>query len=128
MDPGVVERVRTCVAKVVAIAPAVITPRSRLTEDLGYDSLDLVELMFVLEQEFSIRLEQDDMSLSAQLGLPEAELHRNEVLTPRALELLRERYPEDRELLRDGIPRKDLAALVTVGAIASVVGRKMAGG
>ncbi len=128
MEPDVVERVRTCVAKVVAVAPEAVTPHSRLTQDLGYDSLDLVELMFVLEQEFSIRLDQDDMSLSAQLGLPEAEIHRYEILTPRALELLRERYPADRELLRDGIPRKDLTALVTVDAIAGAVGRKMAGG
>ncbi len=126
MERQVLDRVRACVAKVVAFAPEAIAPQSRLTLDLGYDSLDLVELMFVLEQEFSIRLEQEDMSLSAQLGLPESELHRNEILTPKALELLRERYPGAGELLKDGIARKDLVALVTVEGIAATVERKLA--
>jgi acyl carrier protein len=125
MDPAVVERVKACVARVVAVAPEAVLPESRLTQDLGYDSLDLVELMFVLEQAFAIRLEQEDMSLSAQLGLPEAELHHNEVLTPRALELLRARYPTAGALLKDGIARKDLVALVSVEGIAATVERKL---
>jgi acyl carrier protein len=73
MAAELLERVRGCVAKVVAVSPDQIKPESRLTVDLGFDSLDLVELMFALEQEFGIRLEQADMSLSAQLGLPENE-------------------------------------------------------
>lgn len=126
MERQALDRVAVCVAKVVAFAPEAITPQSRLTLDLGYDSLDLVELMFVLEQEFSIRLEQEDMSLSAQLGLPESELHRNEILTPKALQLLRERFPAAGETLKDGIARKDLVALVTVEGIAATVERKLA--
>lgn len=126
MERQILDRVRACVAEVVAFAPEAIAPQSRLTLDLGYDSLDLVELMFVLEQEFSIRLEQEDMSLSAQLGLPESELHRSEILTPKALQLLRERYPAAGELLKDGIARKDLVALVTVEGIAATVERRLA--
>lgn len=122
----IVTRVSRCVAEVLAIEPEEISGDSRLMETLGADSLDLVELMYLLEQEFDITLAKEDMSLTAQLGLPEEELHEREVLTPRALELLRERFPWAREILVDGISRKHLAALVTVAEVARAVERKLA--
>jgi acyl carrier protein len=126
VERQVLDRVRACVAKVVAFAPKAVAPRSRLTLDLGYASLDLVEQMFVLEQEPSIRLEQEDVSLSAQLGLPKSDLHRNEILTPKALRLLRKRFPAAGELLQDGIARKDLGAVIIVEGIAAALERKLA--
>ncbi len=66
-----VARVAKCVAEVLARQPGEVKPGSRLMNDLGADSLDLVELMYLLEQEFDIRLSRDDLSLSAQLGIPE---------------------------------------------------------
>ncbi len=120
----VVARVGRRVAEVLALSPAQVKPESRLMTDLGADSLDLVELMFLLEQEFGIRLTREDLSLSAQLGLPEEELRTGEVLTPRALELLRARFPHASDVLHEGATRRELAALLTVEEIArSVRGR-----
>jgi acyl carrier protein len=120
----VVARVALRVAEVLALSPAEVKPASRLMTDLGADSLDLVELMFLLEQEFGIRLTREDLSLSAQLGLPEEELRTGEVLTPRALELLRARFPAAADVLHEGATRRELAALLTVEEIArSVRGR-----
>lgn len=120
------DRVIRCVAQVLAKSPAEITPGSRLVPDLGADSLDLVELMYVLEDEFALKLDKQDLSLSAQLGLPEAEVHEHEVLTPKALAILRERYPHAEALLRDGVTRVELAPLLTPEAIAIGLGRKLA--
>jgi acyl carrier protein len=117
----VTARVAGRVAEVLALPAAEVKPGSRLMEDLGADSLDLVELMFLLEQEFGIRMSREDLSLSAQLGLPEEELRRGEVLTPRALELLRQRFPAAGDVLREGATRRDLAALLTVEEIARSV-------
>lgn len=123
------ERVRGRVAEVLALEADEVDADSRLLVDLKADSLDLVELMYLLEQEFELRLKREDLSLSAQLGLPEEELHENEVLTAKALELLRERFPGARELLVDGITRKHLAALLTVDEITRAVAkRRMAQG
>jgi len=122
----VVARVAGRVAEVLALAPAEVQPGSRLMVDLGADSLDLVELMFLLEQEFGIRMSREDLSLSAQLGLSEEELRHGEVLTPRALELLRQRFPDGGEALREGATRRDLAALLTVEEIARSVRTRLA--
>ena len=120
------ERLIRCVAQVLAKSPEVVSPQSRLIEDLGADSLDLVELMYMLEDEFALKLDKQDMSLSAQLGLPESEVHDHEVLTPKALALLRERYPQAQALLREGVTRARLASLLTVEALANGIERKLA--
>lgn len=127
MDESIVERVRRCVMKVLALKHEDVKPASRLMSELGAESLDLIELMYVLEDEFKIRLDQDALSLSAQLGLPEAELHEKEILTPRALELLRARFPEAGELLKPGVTRRQLAGLLTVAEVARSVERRLAG-
>ncbi len=122
---SVQDRIIRCVAQVLAKSPGVVSPESRLIDDLGADSLDLVELMYVLEDEFSVKLDKQDMSLSAQLGLPESEVHEHEVLTPKALALLRERYPQAQELLREGVTRARLAPLLTGAALASGIEKKL---
>ena len=120
-----VTRVARCVAEVLARQPGEVKPGSRLMSDLGADSLDLVELMYLLEQEFDIQLSREDLSLSAQLGIPEEAIHHDEVLTPRALELLRLRFPGSQKILVEGIQRKHLAALLTVEEVARAVDRKL---
>jgi acyl carrier protein len=120
----IVPRVARCVAEVLALEPGQVRPESRLMDELGADSLDLVELMYLLEQEFDVTLSKDDMSLTAQLGLAEEQIHEQERLTPLALERLRERFPWARDLLVDGITRRHLGALVTVETFARAIERK----
>ncbi len=125
MTRQIEQRVAKCIAQVLALDPQDVRLEARLMEDLGAESLDLVELMYVLEAEFGIRLEQDDMSLSAQLGLPEAEIHQAEVLTPHALELLRQRFPAAAEQLVPGTTRRQLGALLTVAEVVRAVRAKL---
>jgi acyl carrier protein len=122
------ERITRCVAQVLAKSVDEIKPESRLIDDLGADSLDLVELMYVMEDEFTIKLEKQDLSLSAQLGLPEDEVHDHEVLKPKALEMLRERYPQSHELLREGVTRAQLAPLLTIAALAVGIDNRLVKG
>jgi acyl carrier protein len=123
-----VERVARCVTEILGLEPGAAQPGSRLMEDLGADSLDLVELMYVLEQEFGVILGKEDVSISAQLGLPEEEIHQHEVLTPAALERLRERFPWAGAMFVPGLTRKHLAALLTVEEVARAVDRKLGAG
>ena len=60
-----IERVGKCVAEVLALDPDQVQPHSRLMDDLNADSLDLVELMYLLEQEFDITLSRKDLSIAA---------------------------------------------------------------
>lgn len=54
------EKVRTLLASQLGIKPERITEKSRILEDLGADSLDLVELLMTLEDEFNVNVSDED--------------------------------------------------------------------
>jgi acyl carrier protein len=51
--PGVFERIKKIVVDQLGVDEAEVTPQSNFVDDLGADSLDLVELIMALEEEFS---------------------------------------------------------------------------
>lgn len=54
------EKVRKLIAEELSIDESKITLESRLSEDLGADSLDAVELIMALEDEFGVQVENED--------------------------------------------------------------------
>ena len=52
------ERVQSILMKKFSVAQELITPEATL-ETLGLDSLDLIEVLFEVEDEFNIRVPQD---------------------------------------------------------------------
>ena len=48
------ERVKTIVVEQLGVKPEQVTPEASLIDDLGADSLDTVELVMALEEEFQI--------------------------------------------------------------------------
>jgi len=55
------EKVRDIIARQLDIDPATITAESRLVEDLKADSLDIVELIMDLEQEFDVEIPDEEL-------------------------------------------------------------------
>ena len=53
------EKVQAIIAKELGIEKGNITMESRLAEDLGADSLDAVELIMALEEEFGIEVDDE---------------------------------------------------------------------
>jgi acyl carrier protein len=53
------DRVRKIIADLLGVAIEKVTLRARLREDLGADSLDCVELLIALEEEFKIAIPDD---------------------------------------------------------------------
>ena len=51
--PAVLERVRKIISEQLGVDEAEIQPETSFVEDLNADSLDLVELIMSLEEEFS---------------------------------------------------------------------------
>ena len=56
------EKVRDVLAKQFEIDPDTITPDTNLVDDLGADSLDVVELIMSLEDEFGITIDDEAAS------------------------------------------------------------------
>ena len=55
------EKVREMLAKQLNIKPEVIKPESDVVKDLGADSLDVVELIISLEDNYGVSIPEDDV-------------------------------------------------------------------
>jgi acyl carrier protein len=53
------ERIRGVVARQLGVDVSEVLPDARLQEDLGADSLELVELLMALEDEFDIEVPEE---------------------------------------------------------------------
>ena len=54
------ERVKKVVLEQLTVEPDEVTPQATFIEDLGADSLDMVELSMALEEEFQIEIPDED--------------------------------------------------------------------
>ena len=59
---GMFEKVREMLAKQLNISKDVIKPESDVVKDLGADSLDVVELLISLEDNYGVSIPDDDMA------------------------------------------------------------------
>ncbi len=60
MDNSIEQRVRKIVAEQLGVEKETIKNESSLIDDLGADSLDTVELVMALEEEFGIEIPDED--------------------------------------------------------------------
>ncbi|AZT90662.1 acyl carrier protein [Caldicellulosiruptor changbaiensis] len=60
MNSEIFEKVKKIIADKLDIEEDRITPESSFLDDLGADSLDIVELIMELEEEFNIEIPDED--------------------------------------------------------------------
>ena len=54
------ERVKEVIIDVLGVTEDQVKPEANLVEDLGADSLDVVEIVIALEEEFAITIEDEE--------------------------------------------------------------------
>lgn len=55
-----VERIRQIISEQLGVKIEEVTPEASFIDDLGADSLDTVELVMALEEEFSVEIPDED--------------------------------------------------------------------
>lgn len=60
MTQTIEERVKQIVAKHLGVEESTVTGRSKFIEDLGADSLDIVELVMIMEEQFGIDIPDEE--------------------------------------------------------------------
>jgi acyl carrier protein len=68
MAEGVLEKVRDIVVDELSVDPDQVTEDATFVDDLGADSLDVVELVMRLEEEFDIEIPDDDAEKITTVG------------------------------------------------------------
>jgi acyl carrier protein len=64
----VFDRVKAIVVEQLGVEADQVTPQSKFVEDLGADSLDVVELVMALEEEFDLEIPDEDAEKIATVG------------------------------------------------------------
>jgi acyl carrier protein len=65
---SVEERVKEIIVEQLGVEAGQVTERAKFVEDLGADSLDTVELVMALEEEFSIEIPDEDAEKIVSVG------------------------------------------------------------
>ncbi|HEX9779846.1 MAG TPA: acyl carrier protein [bacterium] len=68
MAEGVADRVRAIIAEQLGVKLEEVTDSASFVEDLGADSLDTVELVMALEEEFGIEIPDEDAEKMSSVG------------------------------------------------------------
>ncbi|CAN5419900.1 MAG: acyl carrier protein [Acidimicrobiia bacterium] len=61
MDKELFARFKRCAVEVLSVSEDQVVPDAKFGDDLDADSLDLVELVMALEEEFDISVPEEDL-------------------------------------------------------------------
>jgi acyl carrier protein len=61
-------KIKSIITKKLAVSEDEIKPESSFLEDLGADSLDIVDLLMVMEDEFQIEIPEEDSESIKTVG------------------------------------------------------------
>ena len=65
---AVEEKIKSIIAEQLGVKVDEVTPEASFIDDLGADSLDTVELIMALEEEFSIEIPDEDAEKMTTVG------------------------------------------------------------
>ncbi len=68
MSANTEERVRTIICDQLAVEPEKVTLNASFIEDLGADSLDIVELVMTMEEEFDLDIPDNEAEKMKTVG------------------------------------------------------------
>lgn len=119
------KKVIEAVSKALDLAPEEISLTSSFERDLGAESLDYLDIAFMLEREFKIQFPREDLLQRASDYFGEDALVTKEgLITDLGIELLQKGMPDiDPDLLKPGLQATDLRPLFTVQSFVRVVER-----
>ena len=67
-DKPIEEKVKDIIVEQLGVNPEQVTPQASFIEDLGADSLDIVELVMAFEEEFSVEVPDEDAEKLQTVG------------------------------------------------------------
>ena len=65
---GLEERVAEIIAEQLGVTKSEVVPEASFIDDLGADSLDIVELVMAMQEEFDIEIPDDDAEKIQTIG------------------------------------------------------------
>jgi acyl carrier protein len=124
------EAVREAVIEALALDDDEVTPESTLMEDLGAESIDLLDILFRIERATGVKIQASDLGEYMQGGIPDDEFSDdNEIITDKGLEHLKKVMPQiDEDELRGSLQADDVINHFTVANLSQMVAERAGAG
>ena len=126
-ETDVFDKLLPLIREVTGAKAEQVTMDSNLMADLGAESIDLLDLSFLIEEHFGITVEADEFERQAVAKIADGQYEQNGVLTEQALDELRKALPEvPAETFQPGMKKIDVPTVLTVGVFVHLIQRKTA--
>jgi acyl carrier protein len=123
-EKEIFEKVRESIVEALGVDEEEVTPAATLFEDLGAESLDLLDIVFRLEKAFGIKIPRGGIQqdILATEGIKEEDVLVDGAFTALGAQKLRERMPEiDKDRIHEGFRVDDIPTLFTVQTFVNIV-------
>jgi acyl carrier protein len=121
VDERIVPEVCQVIAKALGRPLDAVRPETRVVDDLGIDSLDVLDVVFSLEQAFGIEITRGALEDAARGDMSDDEFAPAGVISVAGLERLRALLPEAAEHITDGLRPREIVRLFTARTFARIV-------
>lgn len=125
-EKEIYEKVKESVVEALGVDEEEVTPSAVLFDDLGAESLDLLDIVFRLEKEFGVKIPRGGIQAEAMSAegenLKEEDLVVDGVLTPLGIQKLKGAMSEvDPSRITEGFRADDIPTLFTVQTFVNIV-------
>lgn len=97
---------------------------SALVKDLGADSLDFVEIVYLVERDFGVVLKTNELVFSG-MSIPADNLFIEGKLSEEGAALIKQQLPENDGRFQAGMTKVDLFQSITVRDLANIIRQRM---
>lgn len=120
--------VESAVAAALGLDEDEVTPDATLLDELGAESIDLLDILFRLERSVGVKIQASDLAEYVQGGIPDEEFgDENEIITPKGLQQLKKVMPQiDTDELSGKLEADQVMSLFTVQNLADMVASRAA--
>jgi acyl carrier protein len=115
--------VKEAVTEALALDDDEVTPDSTLMDDLGAESIDLLDILFRIEKSTGVKIEASDLGDHIQGGIPDEEFSdENQIITAKGAEQLHKVMPQTNPSELEGsLSADDVITLFTVQNLTDMV-------
>jgi acyl carrier protein len=127
-EDEIFQKIRPLIREVTGMSEEKIQMDSLLMQDLGAESIDLLDLSFLIEETFGVMLEGDEFERQATKRIPGGVYEKDGYLTDEALEELKKALPEvPEEYLKPGLKKIEVPSVLNVAVFVHLIERKLVG-
>ena len=121
--------VQAAVVGALGVGEDEASPDATLMDDLGAESIDLLDILFRIEKSTGVKIQASDLGDYMQGGIPDDEFSDgNEMITEKGLEHLKTVMPQiDTAALAGSLNANDVIKLFTVSNLGDMVARRAGG-